>query len=274
MTDEEIIDECHREIRRLRAVVRDLEDELNARRSRMKVEKAMTRDEAISTLQTIGLNLAVEFGLDEVAVGEDRQKGVWGEVMTEMLEKQHGKCTETIVWTDKNDNSRKVEFRFRFATPCLSIRMGEAFAEIEVSNYDSKTKKYDLPEFHISQTTVFNYDGGGAYLLGRLYEEWQMKTNRTDHLRRKAQSMLTAIMTMLPDEPRSADPNDDPGFWTDREHILCPSSEEAETVANFIEDIVSGYGSLIATTGYYDPEEDKKSNTVDKYTGFHYVDFS
>lgn len=57
------------------------------------------------------------------------------------------------------------------------------------------------------------------------------------------------------------------GFWTDGENILCKTEEQANALANFLEDI--GFG--VVQTGYYDPEEDKKNGEVDENTGCWYV---
>lgn len=79
------------------------------------------------------------------------------------------------------------------------------------------------------------------------------------------------IITMLPDEPRST-LNDDPGFWTNGELILCPSEIEAETVADFLQDVINEWGTGVITTGYFDPKEDGAE--ADECTGFWYVDLT
>lgn len=57
------------------------------------------------------------------------------------------------------------------------------------------------------------------------------------------------------------------GFWSDGYEILCKTEAQAETLANFLEDMGFDY----VTTGYYDPEEDERNNDVDRYTGWWYV---
>ena len=56
--------------------------------------RQMDRKETIKTLQNIGAKLAEEYGYYNVIIGEDRQKGFWGEKFTEYLEnvqkKLHG----------------------------------------------------------------------------------------------------------------------------------------------------------------------------------------
>lgn len=102
----------------------------------MKKKKHMTRDEIIKALIDYGAGLAQMFNLKEIQVGEDREKGIWGEKLTEHLEKKYGQCTQEIKWFN-GDSPRSsdivVSFRFRFASPCLSISLAHRsiFAEIE-----------------------------------------------------------------------------------------------------------------------------------------------
>ena len=61
--------------------------------------------------------------------------------------------------------------------------------------------------------------------------------------------------------------NNKHGFWTDGEEILCKTEEQAEAVADFLEDL--GFDCL--NTGYYDPVEDKREGCVDDHTGYWYI---
>lgn len=81
----------------------------------------MDRNQTIQMLQTVGNDIAKEFGFLAVEIGEDRQKGFWGSDLTEYLEKTYGECTKEIKWYDKSNPRNYVEFRFRFANPVLSI---------------------------------------------------------------------------------------------------------------------------------------------------------
>lgn len=54
--------------------------------------------------------------------------------------------------------------------------------------------------------------------------------------------------------------------WTGYE-LLTETEEEANRIADFLEDLGFDY----AVTGYYDPEQDKRNNCVDAYTGKWYV---
>ncbi len=51
--------------------------------------------------------------------------------------------------------------------------------------------------------------------------------------------------------------------------LLCKTETQAEGIADFFEDL----GFEDVRTGYYDPEEDKRNNEVDSYTGWYYVDW-
>lgn len=80
----------------------------------------------------------------------------------------------------------------------------------------------------------------------------------------KVNKIVDAIMELLPKEP-------DPGrFWCNGEEILTSTENEAECLADFFDQL---YGEGTVNTGYYDPEEDKRNNEVDKYTGYYYVNF-
>lgn len=85
--------------------------------------------------------------------------------------------------------------------------------------------------------------------------------------------LLGAILSALPLEPRSYDPDDDPGFWTDGEDIFCPSETECEIIASFLEDIFSEILNVEIETGFYDPPDDAVSGERDRYAGFHYIRF-
>ena len=52
--------------------------------------------------------------------------------------------------------------------------------------------------------------------------------------------------------------------------ILNASESKIETLADLF-DQLSEDGHGVATTGYYDPEEDERNNEVDVYTGLHYL---
>lgn len=90
----------------------------------------------------------------------------------------------------------------------------------------------------------------------------------------EAVRMFKRILSMLPDQPRSFDTSDDPGYWTNGAEILCPTETECEIVADFLEDLFKGYGDIKMHTGYYDPDEDRRSGEMDDNTGFYYIDFN
>lgn len=59
-------------------------------------------------------------------------------------------------------------------------------------------------------------------------------------------------------------------FLTDPDgtEILSTNREEIEALANFFDQL---YEDPCINTGYYDPEEDKRNNEVDAYTGLYYM---
>lgn len=90
----------------------------------------------------------------------------------------------------------------------------------------------------------------------------------------KQRDLIEMILKMLPDQPRSYDTADDPGFWTDGDMILCPSETECEIVASFLEDVLREWeGSTQVITGWFDPFEDARNGEEDDYSGFNYIEF-
>ena len=90
----------------------------------------------------------------------------------------------------------------------------------------------------------------------------------------KPKDVIPAIVDMLPREPRSYNVEDDPGFWSNGEEILCPTHIECDIIATFLSDVFAEYPERpIIQTGYYDPAEDARNGETDKYSGFHYIRF-
>ena len=73
------------------------------------------------------------------------------------------------------------------------------------------------------------------------------------------------ICNQLPKEPHEF--NGRPTIWAVKDEILCDYEDVAEIIADFLEHM--GFGEV--NTGYYDLEEDKRNNEVDKFTGWYYV---
>lgn len=61
-------------------------------------------------------------------------------------------------------------------------------------------------------------------------------------------------------------------IWSDGSEILVKTESAADTVADLIESLYRLQGEeVLVNTGYYDPEEDKRNNEEDRYTGWWYV---
>lgn len=84
---------------------------------------------------------------------------------------------------------------------------------------------------------------------------------------------LDAIMKCLPNQPRSYDTSDNPGYWSREGMILCSCETESEIIADFLEDMLRETSDLDVHTGCFDPEEDRQSGECDDFTGFYYIDF-
>lgn len=109
----------------------------------------MNRDETIKVLQKAGENLARSLGFTDIVIGEDRQKGIWGENLTKYLEEKYGSCTQEIKWQDSENRNNYVEFRFRFSDPVISINTFDRgdkkqnMASIEYSDHYADWSHYD-----------------------------------------------------------------------------------------------------------------------------------
>lgn len=130
------------------------------------------RNILISRLKEVGENIAKERGLTQKDVEVKDKLGLWGSEALKHLEKEHGDCSEEIIWHD--DNGQRVWFRYRFSDPVLSVRyMGdngeEIMASVEYSNLNLATKTYDN-DFVESEYMVW---GGrkGIELLNELLEK-------------------------------------------------------------------------------------------------------
>lgn len=139
----------------------------------------MNRESAIKTLQKMDSELAQEYGYEIMIVGEDRQKGLWGEAMTKHLEETYGECTESIKWKkDENDKEEYVEFRFRFADPVLTVRRpGEVLCSLELSDYCYDTKEH-TGDFVLDQVMVWKCTKGGFELQKELVSRWNKCASR------------------------------------------------------------------------------------------------
>lgn len=106
----------------------------------------MNRQDTIKTLQQIAAEIAQEMGYTEMRVGEDRQKGIWGEGFTRYLEETYGECTKEIRWF-KHDAPKdlafgdNIEFSFRISNPQICIDHRETdgtLANVEFSDWNNK----------------------------------------------------------------------------------------------------------------------------------------
>ena len=61
-------------------------------------------------------------------------------------------------------------------------------------------------------------------------------------------------------------------IWSSGDEILCRTESAADTLADMFESLYRAQGEeILVNTGYYDPEEDKRNNEEDRYTGWWYV---
>lgn len=86
----------------------------------------------------------------------------------------------------------------------------------------------------------------------------------------KITDLWNGIISMLPTQPRSYDPSDNPGFWTNGEEILCSSEMEMNIVCEFLNDIFREFGNYILILGWHNPHKSVK-NKENNCVGFNYV---
>ena len=64
----------------------------------------------------------------------------------------------------------------------------------------------------------------------------------------------------------------DEEVWSDGDAILCRSESAAAAIEDLLWQLYNSQNENVTiVTGYYDPEEDKRNNAEDRYTGWHYV---
>lgn len=67
----------------------------------------------------------------------------------------------------------------------------------------------------------------------------------------------------------------DGDIWSAGDEILCKTESAADALADIFECLYSSQGEdILVNTGYYDPAEDERSNEVDRYTGWWYVNIN
>ncbi len=76
---------------------------------------------------------------------------------------------------------------------------------------------------------------------------------------------MEMIVNALPNYP-------DGIIWADEDEILVKTESTANTIADLIETLYRAQGEeVLVNTGSYNPEEDKRNNEEDMYTGWWYV---
>lgn len=87
---------------------------------------------------------------------------------------------------------------------------------------------------------------------------------------KRGEKLFLEIVKAINDAPCPED-KFEPKFWTDGEKILSKDQSALNGIADLIDDVAT-YG--ICCTGYYDPEEDKRSDCIDKYTGYYWLELA
>lgn len=137
----------------------------------------MSREEFIKKLRESAERLAKVMGCNHFETDKGTC-GIWDEIsknvtMTEMLEAQYGDCSTE--WTFTNDDeSLRVQTRFRFSRPCISVKRTirtqtdnglmsqQDFIELEFSDQNIFVKGENdfeskpAGDFYLSQTMLWN----------------------------------------------------------------------------------------------------------------------
>lgn len=137
----------------------------------------MNREETVKYIKEVADRISNKYGFCLVSMGEDRQKGIWGEKMTQFLEGKYGDCSTKIIWY-KDDDTRcnhHLEFRYRFSNPVLTLYNyngnKEVMGNIEFSSYDCETKQH-TDNYYLSQCLSFGGKEGLA-LVNELITEFE-----------------------------------------------------------------------------------------------------
>ncbi len=71
---------------------------------------------------------------------------------------------------------------------------------------------------------------------------------------------------------KSLPSNAEEEIWSDGSMILCKDGKTAKTIATILKLMYKKENiDVVIVTGYYDPNDDKRNDEVDMYTGWHYV---
>ena len=141
----------------------------------------------------------------------------------------------------------------------LSISVMNASARIVI---EETILEYGSHDYGLLEAKINDYEHGGAELITDLVNEWYSVTKNVMHLESKARTFSKMLLEMLPSAPRGKS-DDDPGFWTDGDLIFCPSESEANTVADFLEDVMSEYTDAVVTTGIATDDQSQELHYVD-----------
>ena len=155
----------------------------------------MKRNEFIKEIYLFASKKAQELGFSNLKKGSDRQKGVWGEKLTEFLERKYkGDCSSEMFFYGDNERTI-IGTRFRFSNPCVYYRWyiddEECLVEFEFTNekyIDSEEvyeddcffhkkgekKKVSIEtEWRIGQVTMF-----GVRYSDEVYRNWHKELKK------------------------------------------------------------------------------------------------
>lgn len=174
----------------------------------------------------------------------------------------------------------------------ISVNFGDCFYITQINKFDSNDGGYILVWHHAYNGVGFDIECVGSYEECKLEmdkcirerqeqiecdlewendfqacvdtgEEWEIWS--IIKIEDGGGIIMEMIVNALPDYP-------DGIIWSDGEEILVKTESAADTIADLIEALYRAQGEeILVNTGSYDPEEDKRNNEEDRYTGWWYV---
>lgn len=160
-------------------------------------------------------------------------------------------CTHGL-WDDKNYRMAKLDLCMnckekRIAFDLSISGVGEFFT-LTIPTFAEALRAYDLAKRWVTE----ELDCDIREVLADERDEFSRRFEK-----------LYDILSELPNEPGNR-------FWFDGAEILCEKEHDADAVAYFIDALI---GDSCTHTGYYAPEEDRRSGETDAHTGYYYVDW-
>ena len=135
---------------------------------------------------------------------------------------------------------------------------------------DMETVSLSHP-FHISTSDTYGIwfckdtGQGASFRVWVPFPGKEAKPEKPNFLPEKGTDWFQEITDRLRDYPEGE-------AWTDGDEILCRTKDGMDAILDVLATMYrSQRDEMGFVTGYYDPEEDKRNNEEDRYTGWYYL---